>query len=308
MIRGMKKRTGPRTGTKKVSSSSRSARKPRGRSFVKERPGSRWKLVPTRSARRGKAADAAARDFPKRTAGVKLVASLHSRKGRDERQLFLVEGEKSFLEALASDYVLHAAFGTHAFVDRHPDVLETCGERLRIVDENELTSMGTLATGNGVIGVFRQKEHPRFSVGDELVIALSDVNDPGNLGTIIRIADWYGISKIVASEHTVDAYNPKVISASKGSFTRVSVHAADLDQFLSEHPDVPVFAADMRGDDVHAASFPTRGVLLLGSESHGIPEDLERYITARVTIPRYGKAESLNVAVACAVILDNWKR
>jgi TrmH family RNA methyltransferase len=134
------------------------------------------------------------------------------------------------------------------------------------------------------------------------------VNDPGNLGTILRIADWYGIKKIVASKKTVDIYNSKVISATKGSFARVQVYYLDLVSFFKTEKGIPVLGADLEGADVHTYKFPQKAFLLMGSESHGIHPDLEKNITQKITIPRYGTAESLNVGIATAVILDNWKR
>ncbi len=275
-----------------------------GKKFVKESRSAKWKLVDPRAA-------SAPATFVKKSSAAKLVTSLQNKKDRDERKLFIVEGEKTFLETLNSMYILESAFVTREFLEGYPDLQRTYGDRVRVVDEGELASMGSLASNNKVIGLFQQRPLAPLEIDDEIVIALCDVNDPGNLGTLIRIADWYGIKKIIASNNTVDVYNPKVISASKGSFARVAVHYVNLEAFLLKHPKIPVFGADMEGDDVHTAAFPTKGssgILLLGNESHGISEGVKRFITQFVTIPRYGKAESLNVAIAGAIILDNWIR
>ncbi len=238
----------------------------------------------------------------------KLIKELHDKKGRNEHKLFLVEGEVSVLEFLKSDYKLEALIASTEFLNDHKSEVKNIAEKIQEVKKTELEKLGTLSSNDKAIGIFHQKEVPAFSLENEIVLALSDVNDPGNLGTIVRIADWYGVKKIVASKNTVDVYNPKVISATKGSFARVQVYYEDLKSFLENHQDVPVLGADLAGENVHTYKYPEQGILLMGSESHGIHSDLEKYITQKITIPRYGHAESLNVGIATAVILDNWKR
>lgn len=275
--------------------------------FVKETPKSKWKQVS--GVKPGMRKNTVSESFQKKTTAQKLVASLHNKKDRDARKLFLVEGEKTFVETIHSFYPLHSAFVTHGFLEIYPEIKETFGDKIHVVDEYELTSMGTLSVNTMAIGIFHQQELPPFKIGNqEVVLALCDVNDPGNLGTLVRIADWYGITKIIASKNTVDIYNPKTISASKGSFARVGVYYQDLEDFFLAHESIPVFAADMKGNNVHTTPFPKQGILLLGNETHGIPHELEDYINHVITIPRYGNAESLNVAIAGAVILDNWKK
>lgn len=238
----------------------------------------------------------------------KLIKELSDRKGRAEHRMFLVEGEVSVLEFLGSGYSLHALVASTEFLKDHPAEVKPFFDKTSEAKKDEIEKLGTLSSNDKAIGIFLQKEVPAFSMKDEIVLALSDVNDPGNLGTIIRIADWYGIKKIVASKNTVDVYNSKVISATKGSFARVQVHYEDLNSFFESNSSVPVYGADLNGEDVHSFKFAPRAILLMGSESHGIHPELEKYITTYITIPRYGSAESLNVAVATAVVLDNWKR
>lgn len=238
----------------------------------------------------------------------KLIKELHDRKGRAEHRLFLVEGEVSVLEFLQSDYRLHSLVASGEFLADHGDKVSKAAENTFQVKKDEVEKLGTLSSNDKAIGIFHQKEIRPFKMENEIVLALSDVNDPGNLGTIIRIADWYGIAKIVASKNTVDVYNPKVVSATKGSFARVQVYYDDLAGFLDRHKGVPVLGADLSGESVHSYAFPERGILLMGSESHGISPELESLITQKVTIPRYGGAESLNVGIATAIVLDNWKR
>lgn len=250
--------------------------------------------------------------FKKKTTAQKLIESLQNKKDRDARKLFLVEGEKSFIETIQSPYELVSMFATNMFISTYPEIATFAQGKINIVDAVELSGMGTLTTNMSVIGVFKQKELQPLVITDEVVIAVADVNDPGNLGTLIRIADWYGITKIIASKSTVDVYNPKTVSASKGSFTRVDVYYTDLeDLFIKENSkgrSLPIVAADLEGNSVHTTPFPSRGVLLLGSEAHGIDHTLKDLVTTFVTIPRYGDAESLNVAVAGGIVLDYWKK
>lgn len=238
----------------------------------------------------------------------KIIKELHDKKARTQYGLFLVEGEVSVLEFLDSPYQLQSLVVTGEFLLKHKNVLRPYLEKITEVKNDELKKLGTLTSNDQAIGVFTQKEKEVFHMEDEIVIVLSDVNDPGNLGTIIRIADWYGVTKIVASKNTVDVYNAKVVSATKGSFARVTVYYEDLVSFFTVHQGVPVIGADLNGKNVHDFSYPKKGFLLMGSESHGIHAELGGMVTEKITIPRYGNAESLNVGIATAVILDNWKR
>jgi RNA methyltransferase, TrmH family len=148
------------------------------------------------------------------------------------------------------------------------------------------------------------KPNQSFLVSEhEFALVLDDIRDPGNLGTIIRTADWYGIQKIIASEETADYYNPKVISATMGSFTRVSVFYTDLATYLGQHHH-RVFGAYLEGQDIHKVDFGTSGLVLIGNEARGISPSLSRFVTDKITIPKYGKAESLNAAIATAIICD----
>lgn len=237
-----------------------------------------------------------------------LIKKLQDKKERQALGLFLVEGETTFLEFYTSAFELVAVFAVDQFIQNYQKEFSTKGIYCEAVGSADLKKLGTLSSNNGVVGIFKIKEVSPLVIDQEIVLALSDVNDPGNLGTLIRIADWYGISKIIASKNTVDVYNPKVVSATKGSLARVSVYYEDLGKFFKGNSEIAVIGADLQGTDVHTFKFPERGILLLGSESHGIADILDGYVTEKVTIPRYGRAESLNVGVAGAVILDNWKR
>jgi TrmH family RNA methyltransferase len=238
----------------------------------------------------------------------KLIRSLQDKKSRTETGLFLVEGEKNVLELLNSDFVIDLLLITDGFLEKHGGLVKGKIASYEIVSESDLEKNGTLGTNDSALAVVRQKQDiPLEMKNDELIIALDKVQDPGNLGTIIRIADWYKIRNIVASKDTVDFYNPKVISASKGSFARVDVSYVDLRDYLSK-ANMPILGAYLKGENIHKIDFPKGGILLVGNESNGINDDLGEFVTKKITIPSYGKMESLNVAMATAIIVDNWKR
>nr|WP_260412474.1 RNA methyltransferase [Flammeovirga kamogawensis] len=151
---------------------------------------------------------------------------------------------------------------------------------------------------------------PSIETISNFSLALDDVRDPGNLGTILRIADWYGISDIFLSKNCTDAFAPKVIASTMGAFTRIKCHVVDLPEILSNYKKngVQLIGADMDGEDIHNFTPENKSIMVMGSESHGISQEIHSILSAKITIPRYGDSESLNVAVATAIICDNIKR
>jgi len=238
------------------------------------------------------------------------VRSLHQKKYRQQHGAFLVEGAKSVQEVLQSDFEVELLVATEAFYKENAQLTDHQRTPVEIASVADLTRAGTLDSNNAALAVVRTKENrPLVADPGEIALLLDDVRDPGNLGTILRIADWYGVRKILCSDTTADVYNPKVISASKGSFTRVSWWYGDLVQFLDRSGGgAAVYGAFLDGVDVHTLAFGAGGYLAMGNESNGISPGLAQFVTQRVTIPRYGDAESLNVGIATAVLLDNWRR
>ncbi|MBD2702386.1 RNA methyltransferase [Spirosoma sp. BT702] len=243
---------------------------------------------------------------------LKYIQSLHQKKYRQQHGAFLVEGAKSVQEVLQSNFETEVLVATELFYKENAHLTDRQRTPVEIVSATELTRMGTLESNNAALAVVKTKENvPLLAEPDEIVLILDDIRDPGNLGTILRIADWYGIRKILCSSTTADVYNPKVISASKGSFTRVNWWYGDVVQVLKktvQQPTNVVYGAFLDGADVHSISFATSGYLVMGNESNGISTDVAQYVTQRVTIPRYGNAESLNVGIATAILLDNIRR
>lgn len=241
---------------------------------------------------------------------IKHVKSLQQKKFRRELGLFVVEGGKSVKEVLASDFVVEEVFATHAFEPELHSALSARGLIAQQATQAQLVEMGSYESNDSALAVVRMKDNAPFTLSTgEYALALDDIRDPGNLGTIIRTADWFGIRKILCSEQTTEFYNPKVIAATMGSFTRITVHYTDLAAYFDTHETPAVYGAFLGGDNIHQVDFERQGgVIVIGNESHGIGETLAPAVTRRITIPTYGHAESLNAGIATAVILDNLRR
>nr|WP_317195481.1 RNA methyltransferase [Rufibacter sp. SYSU D00308] len=224
-------------------------------------------------------------------------------------QAFTVEGEKSVAELLQSDFALETVFATQKFLQKHTHLLQK-GFEVVEVSEEELAKAGSMETNNAALAIARMKPATDFAWQDHpFVLALDEVRDPGNLGTIIRIADWYGLTAVVLSENSADFYNQKVIAATMGSFTRITPHYVNLPEFLQKRPqNVPVYGAALAGKNVHKLDLQPRGVLVMGNESHGIRPETMQLVTQPLHIPGRGGAESLNVGTATAILLDNFFR
>jgi len=243
----------------------------------------------------------------------KLLRALHKKKHRREEQKFLVEGEKSVLELLTSGWPLDQLFASEAFIQQHADLLADCPKKITQATAAELTQAGTLVSNQSALAIAEipQNVSLNYEPGEWLLV-LDQINDPGNLGTILRIADWYGINKVICSPNTAELYNPKVIAASKGSFLRVQVSYQPLDVYLQSLPEqTPILGAFLEGACIHQLQLdkPTQGgLVVMGSEAQGISQEVAQQIKHRVTIPAFGGAESLNVGVATAILCDNLRR
>lgn len=237
-------------------------------------------------------------------AKVKHLKALQVKKYRKEQQCFVVEGAKSVVELLGSDFNVVWVAGTDSFIKLHERLLQNKKVEWEVATESELIAAGSFQTNDGALAVARMKENtiPSWKQ-DELILVLDDIRDPGNLGTIIRTADWYGIKQIITSTETADLYNAKVLSATMGSFSRVKVFYTNLIEFISDF-EGPVYGAFMDGEDLHQFKFSKGGLLVIGNEANGISTAVEKLITQKITIPRIGRAESLNAAIATGIMLD----
>lgn len=239
---------------------------------------------------------------------LKFIKSLQQKKFRKQEQAFFVEGNKNVTELLDSDFKVTHLLYTPKFAGSHPGFINKPGTASYEVDQKTLETLGSFVTSDSALAVAQMKSNsPLHLDQSDLAIALDNIRDPGNLGTIIRIADWYGIRKLILSEETADFYNPKVLNSSMGSFTRVEFFYTNLQNFLSQTK-LPIYGAFLEGENIHQAELKASGIILMGNESNGISESLSPLVSRKLTIPSFGQAESLNVAVATAVICDNFRR
>jgi TrmH family RNA methyltransferase len=233
---------------------------------------------------------------------LKYIQSLSDKKVRLESGCFIAEGVKLVGEMIAAGYPLKAVYALDSWVS--PDAtLEVTR-----IEAFELEKMSLLQTPNQVLAVAMMPQNTNpIELAGQLTIVLDGIQDPGNLGTIIRTADWFGIPQIVASEDTVDVYNPKVIGASMGSFMRVQVHYKNLAAWMPTVK-LPVYGALLEGENIFTTKAPNGGVLVIGSEGKGIRENIIDFVTHPVTIPKTGGAESLNAGIAAGIIIAQLTR
>ncbi len=231
----------------------------------------------------------------------KYVQTLHLKKYRREYGVFLVEGEKAIVEVLKSDFEIEKVFCTIKYEERFKEI----NSKLNYVVDNEenITKISTFNTNEVGVAIVKQKKIELELSSEPKLLLLDGISDPGNLGTIIRLADWYGLKNILCSLDCAELYNPKVIAATMGSFMRINVHYLDLESFLKTYKN-PILGAFLAGENLHEFSKKEAFALIIGSESHGIRGDLRSYISTKITIPKHGNAESLNAGVACGIILD----
>lgn len=230
----------------------------------------------------------------------KLINSFSNKKFRQKYNKFVVEGVKMINEVLNSSYKVDKIYTTKNIFNEHP--VESV-----LINERELKKISQLVQPNTALAICEIPEESKIKF-EGLILALDDIRDPGNLGTIIRLADWFGIEQIICSKETVDLYNPKVIQATMGSFTRVQINYVDLKDIFSRYQK-PIIGAYMEGKNIYQSEFPQEAILVMGNEANGISEALFPFISNKITIPRFGKlqkTESLNVAMATAILLGEF--
>lgn len=223
-----------------------------------------------------------------------------------QHQLFIAEGVKTILELLQSDFKLQNLYTTESF-NSYANA-EVCSKET-IITEIDLKRISFLSTPNKALAVFKMSEPKQFE-HKGLIVALDAINDPGNLGTIIRLCDWFGVQNLICSNDTVDCYNPKVIQSTMGSIARVNIVYVDLAEFL-RNTNLPIFGAFMEGENVYSKKLPNEGILIMGNEANGISKVAEALVTEKISIPQFGEiqeTESLNVATATAILLSEFRR
>jgi TrmH family RNA methyltransferase len=233
---------------------------------------------------------------------ISFVKSLHQKKYRKENGLFIMEGIKSLIEFVSSSYEIQSIY----YLPEYASLLPESSPNIKLFEVNnaELAKISTLQTPPGVLALVKI---PTNGTTDNRVcrntfsIALDQVQDPGNLGTIIRTADWFGFKNIICSENTVEVYNPKTVQATMGSLARVNVFYTDLPAFL-KNAEVPVYAAMLAGESLFEVKWKKEGIIVLGNEGQGISAQVSDCVAYSITIPRIGAAESLNVSISGAII------
>nr|WP_298989394.1 RNA methyltransferase [uncultured Polaribacter sp.] len=232
---------------------------------------------------------------------LKLITSLSQKKYRQKHKLFVAEGVKVVNELLNSSFELDQLFATEDF--------DTQNKNCQIISNEELRKISSLKTPNKVLGIFKIPAEKEIS-NKGLILVLDDINDPGNLGTIIRLCDWFGVTTLVCSNETVDCYNQKVVQSSMGSLTRLAIKYLNLKEYLS-NTELPTFIADMDGENVYKKELPKEAVLIMGNEANGVSDEIKSLIKHKISIPRFGnlqETESLNVATATAILLSEFRR
>ena len=236
---------------------------------------------------------------------LKYIQSLGQKKPRDENGVFIAEGPKIVGELLdeAPGQVIEV-YATPEWIRENS--IRTTAISLTAVTIEELARISQLTTPHDVLAIVRKFIFPpAIEVHNAIILALDCIQDPGNMGTIIRIADWFGISQVICGNGCADIYNPKVVQASMGSIARVRTYYMDLAAWLSAEENIHVYAASLEGQDVRKMDRITEGVIIIGNESRGIHPDIMQKVNNHITIPRKGRAESLNAAVATGIILSH---
>ena len=237
---------------------------------------------------------------------IKKLRSLQRKKERKNTGLYVVEGKKIVNEVLNSSTDWIELYATLAWFQKHPKYIAL--DNSFEMSEKDLAQVSTLKTPNEVLLVLKQKDEIDFAeVGsDKIILALDGVKDPGNMGTIIRLADWFGVKHVLCTSDSVDQYNPKTVQSAMGSINKVQLHYGNLVQMLSDLNSHQIYACDLDGESIYKTQFADKTILIMGSESHGISDDILDLVNSKVTIPSVSNSEidSLNVASATAISLS----
>jgi TrmH family RNA methyltransferase len=233
---------------------------------------------------------------------IKLIKSLTQKKFRQQLGLFKVEGIKGVEEFLKSDFKLETLYTTKPIFDAPKNLTVE-------ISDAELKKISSLKNPNTALAVFKIPEAEQINPKG-LIVALDDMRDPGNLGTIIRLCDWYGVKHLICSTNTVDCYNSKVVQATMGSLARITISYLDLENFLKSNS-TKVFGTFMNGENIYTSQLPNEGIIVLGNEANGISDVIKVLVDKQITIPQFGnikKTESLNAANATAIVLSEFRR
>jgi TrmH family RNA methyltransferase len=243
---------------------------------------------------------------------IKFINSLYRKKNREQTNLFIAEGEKTIQQLIEAKYDFQTIISTEDEIDQFSNL--TC-ERIK-ASKDEIKKISSFKTPQPVIAVCKQQIHLQpqpHSLKNELTLALDDIQDPGNLGTIIRLASWFGIKNIICSLKTADCYNPKTIQATMGAIAHVNVYYTNLEEYLllaEQQTNLPVYGTFLNGKNIYASELSPNGIIIMGNEGNGISSGIERKVNHKLYIPSFNemKVESLNVSVATSIICSEFRR
>lgn len=263
-------------------------------------------------------------------ADIQRLRSLRDKKHREELGLFVVEGEKVIGELLNASFPFEEIYATPSWLEVRTSISDRArdhsppAEAVRATDHasppsparviavtpDEMSRASHFPTPSSVLAVgrIRRTPLPPRALNEGLTLALDGVQDPGNVGTLIRVADWFALDRVLLSPDCADLFHQKVINASMGSFARVKVHTVDLAAAFEDTHQLPILGCDLTGGSIHQIDAHSDAVIVIGSEGHGISNEVREYVTRSITIPRYGGAESLNAGIAAAIVCDNLRR
>jgi TrmH family RNA methyltransferase len=239
---------------------------------------------------------------------ISFIKSLHQKKYRKENGIFIIEGIKSIVEFIQSNHQVHSIY----YLSQNRSLLPTLSANIKLFEVNnaELDKISTLQTPQGILALVHTPMQPVLQLNtfkNAFSLVLDGVQDPGNMGTIIRTADWFGFQNIICSNNCVEIYNPKTVQATMGSLSRVNVFYEDLPSILKDL-NLPIFGAVLDGTSIYQTDWGKEGLVILGNEGQGITPEIMKLITHPVTIPRIGAAESLNVAISAAILCADISR
>lgn len=238
-------------------------------------------------------------------ASIKLIRGLQDKKQRQKYDQFIVEGEKSITELLKSKFSVIALYALPEWIRDNKQAIK--GVKCEEISPEELQQISSHQAPQKVLALVKIPPPAAARNKEDFILALDSIQDPGNLGTIIRIADWYGIRQVICNKGCTDPYSPKCINSTMGSFTRVQIVFGEIVK-VAQDLSLPLISATLDGKNIHSPGNPGKGIIVIGNEGHGIHESIIRASEYKITIPRFGGAESLNAAISTAIILDNLKR
>ena len=241
---------------------------------------------------------------------IKYISSLQNKKFRQKYNKFIIEGHKTVFDIINSDYTVEEIFISS--VDKYSSLLKEYNLEFIEVSNEEMKKISLLKSPSDILAIVNIRENnEEIILQNDITLCLADIQDPGNLGTIIRTANWFGIKNIVCSQNTADLYNPKTLQSTMGAFANINIFYIDLEDFLKKQ-NITIYGTFLEGKNIYESKLKQNGIIVMGNEGNGIPKNIEKLISEKITIPNFAgeslKAESLNVSISTGIILSEFKR